>query len=448
MHIRVKRGLDVPIAGLPEQVLHDGPVVSEVGILGADYRGIKPSPLVEPGSRVKRGEPLLRDRNAPELQVTSPVAGVVDDVHRGQRRELNSIVIRVDGDEEVEFAAHRRDALDGLDPQFVESILLESGLWVGLRTRPYSRIPRPRSRPAAIFVTAMDTQPLAPDPLLAIGRDVEAFVDGQRVLARLTEGPVFICHAQDAQMPAADPERIRLAAFSGPHPAGLPGTHIHFLMPASATRTVWYIGYQDVIAIGRLFTTGRLSSARVIALGGPAVRKPRVITTTLGASTEGLLRGELEPCDCRVISGSVLAGHRAAGWSAYLGRYHQQISVLPEGNQRELLGWILPGSNRFSATNAFVSSLTRGRRFALTTSYNGSPRAMVPIGSYERVMPLDILPTQLLRALVVGDTDAAQELGCLELDEEDLALCTFVCPGKYDYGPVLRTALQRIEKEG
>ncbi|HSN73388.1 MAG TPA: Na(+)-translocating NADH-quinone reductase subunit A [Steroidobacteraceae bacterium] len=448
MHIRVKRGLDVPIAGVPDQALHESSAVRTVGLLGSEYGGLKPSLLVEPGSRVRRGEAVVRDRQQPLVQITSPVAGVVEDVHRGPRRELHSIVIRIEGDDEIDFGAHAASSLDALGRNDVEAKLLESGLWTALRTRPYSHVPQPGSVPAAIFVTAIDTHPLAPDPMVAIDASRQAFADGQRVLTRLTEGPVFVCRAMGAAVPVLEHERIQSAEFSGPHPAGLPGTHIHFLMPVGAGRVVWHVGYQDVIAIGKLFTTGRLASERVVAIGGPVVREPRLVRTVLGASTEDLLRGELASCECRVVSGSVLAGHRAADWSAYLGRFHQQVTVLPEGRQRELLGWILPGRNRFSATNAFISSLTRGRRFPLTTSYNGSPRAMVPIGSYERVMPLDILPTQLLRALVVGDTDAAQALGCLELDEEDLALCTFVCPGKYDYGPVLRSALQRIEKEG
>ena len=202
------------------------------------------------------------------------------------------------------------------------------------------------------------------------------------------------------------------------------------------------------MAIGHLFTTGRIRTGRVIALGGPPVTRPRLLRTRLGAHVETLVRDELADAECRVLSGSVLSGFRAAGWAGYLGRYHTQVSVLEVGRNREVVGWLAPGRDKFSVTNVFVSSLLPGRRFALTTSQNGSPRAMVPIGSYERVMPLDILPTQLLRAIVVGDTDMAQQLGCLELDEEDLALCTFVCPGKYDYGPALRESLDIIEKEG
>ena len=243
--------------------------------------------------------------------------------------------------------------------------------------------------------------------------------------------------------------QLRRAEFDGPHPAGLVGTHIHFLKPVGATRTVWHIEPQDVIAVGKLFTEGRLMTERVISLAGPVVRRPRLIRTRLGAHIGDLLAGELEEVKARAISGSVLSGRRAVGWSDYLGRYHTQVSVIAESVKRELFGWFNPAGEKFSVLNVMLSALQRGRkRFAFNTAMNGSPRAMVPIGNYERVMPLDILPTQLLRAILVHDTDQAQALGALELAEEDLALCSFVCVGKYDYGPILRATLETIEREG
>jgi len=302
--------------------------------------------------------------------------------------------------------------------------------------------------PHAVFVTAIDTNPLAANPEIIIAEAPDDFLNGLRVASCLTDGATFLCKSPDADIPAPDLENLHVEEFDGPHPAGLVGTHIHFLSQVSDRKTVWYLNYQDVIAIGRQFTTGRLNTERVVALGGPPVKEPRLIRTRMGAALEPMVRGRLENTECRMLSGSVLAGVRAAGWAAYLGRYHLQVAVLREGRERELLGWIVPGRQKFSVTNAFLGSLSRKRRFDLTTSQNGSPRAMVPIGSYERVMPLDILPTQLLRAILIGDTDVAQQLGCLELDEEDLALCSFVCPGKHDFGPLLRESLEQIEKEG
>ncbi len=219
-------------------------------------------------------------------------------------------------------------------------------------------------------------------------------------------------------------------------------------MGAALNRIAWTIGYQDVIAVGRLFLDGALFTDRVIALAGPSVTRPRLVLSRLGADLQALVAGEQEGGETRLISGSVLGGRGVQSDIAYLGRYHQQVSVLPEGRQRALFGWLSPGVNKHSVLGIYLSSWFGLKPVAMSTTTNGSERAMVPVGAYERVMPLDILPTQLLRALLVGDTETAQALGCLELDEEDLALCTYVCPGKYEYGEILRDNLTRIEKEG
>jgi Na+-transporting NADH:ubiquinone oxidoreductase subunit A len=241
---------------------------------------------------------------------------------------------------------------------------------------------------------------------------------------------------------------IELAQFAGPHPAGLAGTHIHFLEGVGASKTVWTVGYQDVIAIGRLFLDGRLYTQRVISLGGPQVENPRLMRTRIGADLQALCAGEIKIGENRIISGSVLGGRTVHGATAYLGRYHNQVSVLLEGRQREFMGWLSPGAKKHSSLGIYLTSFFGTKPLPMTTNTNGSERAMVPVGSYETIMPLDILPNQLLRSLIVGDTEMAQALGCLELEEEDLALCSYVCPGKYEYGPILRDNLTRIEKEG
>jgi len=264
----------------------------------------------------------------------------------------------------------------------------------------------------------------------------------------LTEGKVFVCQAPGAELPKGQGSNIAVETFAGVHPAGNPGTHIHFLDPVNAHKTVWTIGYQDVIAMGELFTTGHLSVERVVALAGPQVERPRLIRTRLGANLNEVTNGQTKAGENRVISGSVFGGHRSHGNLTFLGRFHTQISVLLEGREREFFHYLRAGFNKFSVMGIFISKLLGSKSFAFTTSTNGSERAMVPVGSYEKVMPLDILPTQLLRSLIVGDTEMAQKLGCLELDEDDLALCTFVCPGKYEYGPLLRSNLTRIENEG
>ena len=267
------------------------------------------------------------------------------------------------------------------------------------------------------------------------------------MLSRLHDGNIHLCKAPDNKIPASHASNVIVDEFAGPHPAGLSGTHIHFIDPVGINKTVWYINYQDVIAIGKLFTTGELNVERVISLAGPQVKSPRLVRTVIGANLSQLTAGELKDGNNRVISGSVLCGQTAKGVHDYLGRYALQVSVIAEGNEKEFFGWITPQPNKYSITRTVLGHFGK-KLFNFTTAENGGERAMVPIGSYERVMPLDILPTLLLRDLIVGDTDGAQALGCLELDEEDLALCSFVCPGKYEYGSILRQVLDKIEKEG
>jgi Na+-transporting NADH:ubiquinone oxidoreductase subunit A len=447
--IRISRGLNVPIDGAPTQTIHQGESVRSVGLVGDDYMGIKPAMAVREGNRVKLGQLLFEDKKNPGLRYTSPGCGVVASINRGAKRKFESIQIELDGDDEEEFAIYEHTDLRALSRQQVLDNLVDSGLWTSLRTRPYGKVPSPASTPNSIFVTAIDTSPLAADPAKIIAENRNFFSDGLRVISRLTAGTLYLCTAPGVDAPGRDIEPVRVEEFEGPHPAGLPGTHIHLLDPVSDKKTVWYLNYQDLIAMGRLFRTGRLDVQRVVALGGPGVKIPRLLRTRIGASLEELSVGELNDGEVRVISGSVLCGRQATGACRFLGRYHLQISCLAEGRSREFLGWAGAGWNKFSIKPVFASAfLGHRRRFGFTTSTQGEPRAMVPIGMYERVMPLDILPTFLLRALIVGDTEQAQALGCLELDEEDLGLCTFVCPGKYDYGTILRENLTRIEVEG
>jgi Na+-transporting NADH:ubiquinone oxidoreductase subunit A len=442
MQILIKKGLDVPMAGRPELTISDAKPVSTVGLVGFDTPGLKPRMAVAVGDRVKRGQALYIDKRNPDVKYTAPGSGTIQAVNRGERRVLNSVVVELDGDDAETFSTNSSDENE------IRKTLCESGLWTCLRTRPFGRIPQPDDKAHSIFVTAINTNPLAGNPALVIDEDAEAFLDGVRLLAKLTDGKVFVCTRPDSGIPVPEGGQFEHAEFAGPHPAGLVGTHIHFLDPVSIHKTVWHIGYQNTMAIGRLFRDGKLPTERIIALGGPMVAKPRLIRTQRGASTADLLDGELKPGNARVISGSVLSGHRASGMLGWLGAYHNQISVLSEDRSREFMHWMRLGRSKYSASRAFASTVVHSGDYPLTTTQNGSPRAMVSIGAFERIMPLDILPTPLLKALLVRDTDAAQQLGALELDEEDLALCSFVCNGKYNYGPHLRKALDDIEAYG
>lgn len=450
MLITVKKGLTIPLSGEPRQEIEDLPPPQRVALLGYDYVGTKKLPHLEVavGDRVKKGQALYRGKFYTNVEGTAPAAGVVEAIHRGHKRVIETIVIRVDGDDEETFAAYGAAELDNLSRAHVQQNLLESGIWRSIRRRPYSMTALPDQVPQALFITAIDTNPLAADPAVVIGQAREDFVNGVRVLSKLTDGKTWVCRAPGANVPAPDLASVEVAEFAGPHPAGLVGTHIHFLHPVNINRMVWHIGYQDVIATGRLFTTGRLVPERVIALAGSGVEDPRLVRTVMGASTNDIVLGNIttKP-ELRVISGSILNGQHALGNTAFLGRFHNQITVLEEGRQREFLAWLSPGKSKFSTTRAYLSGLLGVKKFNLDTSQNGSRRGMVPIGIHEDVMPLDILSTQLLRALLVDDTETAEALGCLELDEEDLALCSFVDAGKHDYGPILRRNLHAIWKD-
>jgi Na+-transporting NADH:ubiquinone oxidoreductase subunit A len=446
--IKIKRGVNIPIKGEPEQEIHLHINPKTVALVGYNYIGLKPTLEASVGDKVKLGQLLFTDKKMPGVKYTSPGSGQVIAINRGPKRAFESIVLELKGDDEVAFKSYGADKLDSLDREEVKSHLIESGLWTSLRARPYSKVADPQATPHSIFVTAIDTNPLAPDIAQILKNKEEPLINGLKVISRLTDGSLFLCKSPQLTVPETDIAALKTVEFSGPHPAGNAGTHIHFLDPVNKDKMVWTIGVQDVIAIGTLFTTGRIDVERIISLAGPAVINPRLIKTRIGASIEDLINGQLTEGENRVISGSLLSGYRAAGTVGYLGRYHQQISALPEDRERKFFGWARPGLDKFSVKNVVLSKLFPRKVFNFTTSLNGSLRAIVPIGSYEKVMPLDILPTFLLRSLMVDDIEEAEKLGCLELDEEDIALCTFVSPSKIDYGPVLRRNLTTIEKEG
>ncbi len=463
--------------GAPSDRIDDGPPPRRVALVATDYIGLRPTMHVAPGDTVARGQLCFEDKTMSGVRYTAPAAGTVVAVNRGDRRALQSVVIDVSraeregrAPETVSFSAFSGRHPSSMTGDQVRALLVESGQWTALRARPFGRVADPATRPHSIFVTAMDTNPLGPAvPAIVVGCEAPLEL-GLAALARLTDGPVFVCTGLEPGLRVPEDDRIRHEVFDGVHPAGTVGYHIHTLDAVDRNKVVWHLGVQDVIAAGRLFETGLLHVGRIVALGGPPVTEPRLFRSRIGASTDELVEGNVAlagvPADAnygasgdgpgvhgqserRIISGSVLSGRTATGAvHGYLGRYHRQVSVLAEGRGRELLGWLGPGLNLFSTIPTFVSTLMPGRRFDMTTSTHGSPRAIVPIGMYERVMPMDLLPTPMLRALVMGDVERAEELGCLELDEEDVALCTFVDPGKTDFAPHLRRVLDTLRIEG
>jgi len=455
MNFRIDKGLDIPVMGAPEQKIDEGRRTETVALLGRDHIGLRPVLKVSEGDRVRIGQPLFVERKHPGIAYTSPGGGTVREINRGDKRRLLSVVVALDDTEDKElFPSWPVDALPGLGRARVVENLLRTGLWTALRTRPYDKVPDPASVPRSVFVTATDTNPLSARPEVVIGETPDAFIHGLEIVAHLTEGPLFVCKETNTALPQASAPNIQVANFWGPHPAGLPGTHIHFLDPVNASKSVWHLNYQDVIAIGKSFTGGHLWTERIVALAGPEVTRPRLLRTRLGADigtlSEGERREQKEPSGHRIISGSLLSGRAVQSRERHLGRFHNQIAVLAESPAvtapRQNTGWRSGLRGIFSAHGTGAKPPARG--FPFTTAMHGGPSAMLPFVGYDRVMPLDILAAPLLRALIVGDTDTAQSLGCLELGEDDLALLTFMCPGKFDYGPLLLDALARIEKEG
>jgi len=446
--IKIKRGLDLPITGTPEQKITETKNTQTVAVLGPDYVGMKPTMEVRVADNVKKGQVLFTDKKCPAVLYTAPAAGKIQAIHRGDKRALLSVVIQVSGGAEETFQTYAESKLGVLKREDIVKQLVQAGQWTALRTRPFSKVADPDTKPEAIFVTASDSNPLAPAISEILAGHENDFVNGLTLIAKLTDGKTYVCKDANTQLPELSGENISVETFQGPHPAGNVGTHIHFLEPVSRNKMVWHIGIQDVIAVAKLFTTGKLYTDRIISLAGPAVKNPRLIRTQLGAAVADIADGELKEGENRIISGSVLSGFNASAALAYLGRYHQQISVIPEERERRFLGWLSPGLNLFSTKNIVLSKLIPGKKFNFTSSTNGEVRAILPSGSFENIMPMDIMPLFLMRALAVDDVEEAENLGALELDEEDLALCAFVCPSKLEFGPLLRRNLTLIEKEG
>ena len=409
--INIKKGLDVPITGEPQQVISEGNIGKRVALLGGDYVGMKPTLTVREGDRVKIGQVVFTDKKMPQVKYTAPAAGKVVEINRGEKRKFLSLVIEMDGEEEITYPAFSESKMDSLDRKTVVKQLVDSGLWTSFRTRPFSKVADPEQSPHSIFIPAMDSSPLAPSVEKIVEANKQNFINGLKIISKITDGKIYLCKSPDSTIPTGNLPQLTIEQFKGPHPSGLVGTHIHFLEPVGRKKTVWHINPQDVIAVGFLFSTGKLYLERIISLAGPGVKNPRLIRTRVGAATADIIAGELKDGENRVISGSILSGNMAEGPVAYLGKYHQQISVVPEGRERKFLGWLGLGFNLFSVKRILVSSLTPNKKFDFSTALHGGKRAVVPIGSYEKVMPLDILPTYLLRALAVTDVEEAEQLG-------------------------------------
>ncbi len=447
-HFDIEKGLDIPISGSASNQIIDLDDISHVAITGKDYIGLKPTMEVKVGDTVTCGQLLFTDKKTPGVKYTAPGSGKIVAINRGAKRAFESLVIELGGNETVTFVTNPDQSPDTYKAEEIRETLVESGLWTAFRTRPYGKIPAIDTSPVALFITAMESEPLAPEAEIIIKDAANDYVSGLQLLTTLVDCPVHHCGKKDQDVidPAVD--GIEYHTFSGPHPAGLASTHIHFIDPVHEGKTAWQIGYQDVIHIGEMFRTGNLPTKKIIALAGAGVSEPTLIRTRVGADINELCNGRLIDEPLRIISGSVLSGRKVEDDICYLGRYHNQVSVIPDNTGRALFNWAMPGSKMFSVKPVFTSTLAKKLRLPFSTALWGGKRAIYPLGTYEDVMPLDIIPVYLLKALAVCDTEKSKDLGCMELIEEDLALCAFSCPGKNEFGPMLRDVLTEIEQGG
>ena len=448
---KIRNGLDIPISGSPEHKISDFKKPRSVALLSADYHGLKPSMLVKEGDRVKIGQPLFEDKKNEGVLFTSPGGGVIESVNRGHKRALQSVVIEInENDEEESFYSIKAEDLSNQNASSVREVLIRSGLWTSFKTRPFSKIPKIDSDPQSIFINCMDTNPLAMDPEIIITNNFDFFNLGLKAIRILSDCPIHICVKNQSTLNFELEENTYSHVFDGPHPSGLTGTHMHFISPASLNNVNWSLCYSDVISIGSFFKQGKIPTTKHVCFSGPKVEKPRIISTRIGACIDEICAGELSHSDNRIVSGSLINGREAIGPYSYLGRYHNQICAIEEPNSsdRELFDWALLGRKRYSKLGIFITSLLKNKKFDIKARMYGPDRSILPVGVYEEVFPLNILITLLLRELAIGDTEQLQSLGVLELEEEDLALCSFVCPSKYDFGYLLRERLATIEVEG
>jgi Na+-transporting NADH:ubiquinone oxidoreductase subunit A len=444
--IKLKKGFDIPLEGAAEKRLAGTVNPVMFGVKPIDFPGLIPKLDVRPGDEVQAGTLLFHDKVRPEIKFTSPVSGKVISVERGDRRKILEIILEKKGTGSVDFGKAHPEKLSA---EKIKEHLLESGLWPAIRQRPYHVVANPSDRPKSIFISGFDTAPLAPDlNFIMENIPVLLFRTGISALKKLTDGKINLVLSGDSDSGKVyeNTSGIEISYFSGPHPAGNVGVHIHHLDPVNKGEVVWYINLQDVISVGRLFEEGIYKPERIVALTGSEVIKPQYYKMISGETVTHLVTDNVKPGNHRYISGNVLTGTKISS-TGYLGFYDSQITVIPEGNHYEMFGWASPGLDKFSFSKTFLSSLSPKQSYKLDTNFHGGERAFVVTGQYEKVVPMDIYPMQLFKAIIAGDIDMMENLGIYEVAEEDFALCEFICPSKIEIQSVVRTGLDMIRKE-
>lgn len=444
--IKLRKGLNIRIRGKAEKIFIKADLADKFALQPSDFPGLTPKLTVKVDDIVKAGSPLFYDKYRPEVLFTSPVSGKVSAINRGGRRRILEVV--VDADREILYETFRQADPSGLSRGDVTDNLLKSGLWPFIRQRPYAIIANPKDEPKAIFISCFDYAPLAPDYDFVVKGEAEAFQKGIDAVSMLTSGKVHL--GLNADYPAADvyekAKGAEVTYFKGKHPAGNVGVQIHHVDPVNKGEVVWYLYPQDVITIGRLFQKGIVDMSRIVALTGSEVKTARYYKTMMGATIKDMVSNNVEEGELRYISGNVLTGSEISA-DGYIGFYDSQITVIPEGTYCEFLGWAMPGFKKYSVSKTFLAWLMPGKEFKIDTNVKGGVRAFVLTGQYEKVLPMDIFPVQLLKAIIVEDIDLMENLGIYEVAEEDFALCEFVCASKIEAQSIIRNGIELMIKE-
>jgi len=444
--IKIKKGLNINMLGMAEKIIKKADQAEFYAVKPTDFPGIRPKLVVKVGDKVKAGTPLFFDKFQPEVQFTAPVSGEITEINRGERRVIQEIVIKADAT--IEYEKFDVGDLKNLTREKIVETLQKSGLWPTIRQRPYSTIANPNDIPKTIFISAFESAPLAPDMDYVVKECVDCFQKGIDVLSKLTDGKIHI--NINADYPAAETftnaKGVQINKFTGPHPAGNVGVQINKIDPINKGDIVWYTYPQEIISIGRLFDSGTYDATKIIALAGSEVKNPKYYKIINGASIKNIVKNNVKEGDLRYISGNVLTGSKIEK-DAYVGYYHNQVTVIPEGNFHEFFGWAKPGFKKHSASRAVFSWLIPGRKYKLNTNFHGGNRAYVMTGEYNKVFPMDIFPVQLIKSILVEDIDKMEQLGIYEVDEEDFALCEYVCTSKTEVQSIIRTGLDLMKKE-
>lgn len=444
--IKIKKGLNIKILGNAEKIIKKADQSEFYAVKPSDFTGIRPKLVVKVGDKVKAGSPLFFDKFQPKVQFTSPVSGEVVEINRGERRAILEVVVKADTT--IEYEEFNVGNPKDLSREEIIETLQKSGLWPTIRQRPYSTIANVEDKPKAIFISAFDSAPLAPDMDYVVKDCVDCFQKGIDVLSKLTEGKIHL--NLNADYPPAETytkaKGVQLNYFTGPHPSGNVGIQINKIDPINKGDIVWYTYPQEIVSIGRLFMEGKYDATKIVALTGSEVKNPKYFKILGGASIKNMVENNVNDGQLRYISGNILTGSKIDK-DGYVGYYDNQITVIPEGKYHEFFGWATPGFKKYTASRALLSWLIPGRKYRLDTNMHGGNRAYVMTGEYEKVFPMDIYPVQLIKAIMVEDIDKMEQLGIYEVDEEDFALCEYVCTSKTEVQSIIRSGLDLMRKE-